>query len=569
MITHKNNELRLKDINKTITVRGWVHRRRDLGGLIFVDLRDLSGLIQLVFKPDNKDYQLAQTLKQEYVISVSGIVREREAKNKDLLTGEIEVDVTSLSILNTAKQPPIQIGYADNANEETRLKYRYLDLRKKTVNHFLLARHKIMQSLRTTLLKAEFLELETPILGKSTPEGARDFLVPSRLYHGNFYALPQSPQIYKQLYMISGLEKYFQFAKCFRDEDLRSDRQLEFTQLDIEASFYQEEEVISLVEELMKNVFLDVLKLEIKAPFKRISYQEALQKYGSDKPDLRYQLELEDFDHRPFNIPFLAAKITRKLTVNDGAHLTRKELDLLTAEAKKNHGDGLIFLKYQQEKLTGSILKFIENEKEFVKDNNLKDGDLLLISFSDDYEKASLSLGAVRKEIASKLALIKPEKLAFLWVVDFPLFEFSEEENRFVARHHPFTQAKDFRIEPKKMIARAYDLVLNGYELGGGSIRIHQQQEQEKMFALLGLDKEEVKNRFGFFLEALSYGTPPHGGIALGLDRLVMLMTNTSNIRDVIAFPKTQNARDLMLAAPSEVSSLQLEELGISFKKEK
>ncbi len=400
MITHKNNELTLKNLNEEVKLRGWVHRRRDLGGLIFIDLRDIKGLTQLVFNPENINYQLAQTLKQEYVIEVKGKVIERVSKNKDLITGDIEVEVISLNVINKAKQPPIQIGYEDNANEESRLKYRYLDMRKKEVNNFLIKRHLITQSLRKTLLEEAYLELETPILGKSTPEGARDFLVPARLYHGAFYALPQSPQIYKQLYMISGFEKYFQFAKCFRDEDLRSDRQLEFTQLDIEASFVNEDNIQALVEKLMKNVYKDVLNIELSTPFIKMTYKEAINKYGSDKPDLRYALEMADINLTNLEIPFLENKVTKKLVINNGASLTRKEIDELTNEAKKNHGDGLIFLKYQNNLLSGSILKFINDQEAFIKAHELVNDDLLLIGFAENYEDASVSLGAVRRLVA-------------------------------------------------------------------------------------------------------------------------------------------------------------------------
>ena len=439
-----------------------------------------------------------------------------------------------------------------------------MDLRRPQQQRYLIKRNEITQAIRKELLRQGFYEFETPILGKSTPEGARDFLVPSRLYHGQYYALPQSPQIYKQLYMVAGFEKYFQIAKCFRDEDLRSDRQLEFTQVDIEASFVSEEDIIKLTEDILRTTFKTVLNIDVRVPFKRLTYQEALRKYGSDKPDLRYNLELFDYDKK-LNIDFLEAKVVRFLKVENGAKLSRKELAELTDTAKKNHGEGLAFLKCETDKLTGSLSKYF-NYETAVKDFKLNVGDLLLVGFADQYEKASISLGAVRKELAAKLNLIQADQFEFLWVVDFPLFEYSEHQQRLVARHHPFTSAKkdaDFTGPLTEILANAYDVVINGYEIGGGSIRIHNSNEQQKMFKLLGLEEKTIKERFGFLIEALSYGTPPHGGIALGLDRLVMIMTNTLNIRDVIAFPKTQNARDLMMGSPNYVDLEQELELGL------
>ncbi len=565
--THHNNELSLKDLNETVKLKGWVAKKRDLGGLVFIDLRDRFGITQLVVRPENKNYDLAMSLRNEYVIEVVGKVIERESKNKQIFTGDIEILVDELTLLNKANALPIGISHDDNALEETRLKYRYLDLRRPQQQHYLIKRNLITQSIRKTLLNEGFYELETPILGKSTPEGARDFLVPSRLYHGQYYALPQSPQIYKQLYMVAGFEKYFQIAKCFRDEDLRSDRQLEFSQVDIEASFIEREDIFILVENIFKNVFKEVLNIDLKLPVKKISYAEAMEKYGSDKPDARYDLFLTT-PKKPLNIPFLEGKVTRYLKVENGGSLTRREIDALTEVAKKNHGEGLAFVKVVDNGLTGGVSKFITFDD--LSDLNLKDNDLLLIGFSSTYENTSNSLGVVRKEVAQLLDLVDDDAYAPLWVIDFPLFEYNEEDKRFVARHHPFTAAKDNLMlegDLKDIIANAYDFVINGYEVGGGSIRIHSSEVQQKMFEVLGLDKETIKQRFGFLVEALSYGTPPHGGIALGLDRIVMLMTQTRNIRDVIAFPKTQNARDIMMGAPDSVDLIQEIELGIKNEK--
>ena len=567
--THHNSELRLKNINEQVYLKGWVAKRRDLGGLIFIDLRDYHGITQLVFKPDNAFYKDATELKNEYVIEVKGRVVERESKNKDLLTGDIEVIVRDLVVLNTALNPPIAVSYQDNAQEDTRLKYRYLDLRRTESQRYIIMRSHITQAIREKLLEKKFFELETPFLGKSSPEGARDFLIPSRLYHGQYYALPQSPQIYKQLYMVSGFERYFQVARCFRDEDLRSDRQLEFTQIDIEASFVKQNDIINLTEEVLAHTFHKILNYEIKLPIDRISYQDAMFYYGSDKPDLRYGLKLSTPNLDEVKIPFLEGKSVRSLLVPNGASLTRKQLDNLTAVAKKNHSDGLAYLKMNEGELTGSIVKFFNDKQKDAL--NLKDNDLLLFAYHDSFEKASNGLGVVRNEVANLLGIIDENKYSFVWVVDFPLFEYSETDERYVARHHPFTSAKEnpnLEGPLDTMLANAYDIVLNGYELGGGSIRIHNSTTQARMFELLGLTDEIVEARFGYLVEALKYGTPPHGGIALGLDRLVMLMTGTKNIKDVIAFPKTQSARDLMMSAPDYVDVQQELELGIIRNKE-
>ena len=567
--THHNSELRLKNINEQVYLKGWVAKRRDLGGLIFIDLRDYHGITQLVFKPDNAFYKEATELKNEYVIEVKGNVVERESKNKDLLTGDIEVIVRDLVVLNIALNPPIAVSYQDNAQEDTRLKYRYLGLRRKESQRYIIMRSHITQAIREKLLEKKFFELETPFLGKSSPEGARDFLIPSRLYHGQYYALPQSPQIYKQLYMVSGFERYFQVARCFRDEDLRSDRQLEFTQIDIEASFVKQNDIINLTEEVLAHTFHKILNYKIKLPIDRISYQDAMFYYGSDKPDLRYGLKLSTPNLDEVKIPFLEGKSVRSLLVPNGASLTRKQLDNLTAVAKKNHSDGLAYLKMNEGELTGSIAKFFNDKQKDAL--NLKDNDLLLFAYHDSFEKASNGLGVVRNEVANLLGIIDENKYSFVWVVDFPLFEYSETEERYVARHHPFTSAKEnpnLEGPLDTMLANAYDIVLNGYELGGGSIRIHNSTTQARMFELLGLTDEIVEARFGYLVEALKYGTPPHGGIALGLDRLVMLMTGTKNIKDVIAFPKTQSARDLMMSAPDYVDVQQELELGIIRNKE-
>lgn len=567
--THHNSELRLKNINEQVYLKGWVAKRRDLGGVIFIDLRDYHGITQLVFKPDNAFYKDATELKNEYVIEVKGNVVERESKNKDLLTGDIEVIVRDLVVLNIALNPPIAVSYQDNAQEDTRLKYRYLDLRRKESQRYIIMRSHITQAIREKLLEKKFFELETPFLGKSSPEGARDFLIPSRLYHGQYYALPQSPQIYKQLYMVSGFERYFQVARCFRDEDLRSDRQLEFTQIDIEASFVKQNDIINLTEEVLAHTFHKILNYEIKLPIDQISYQDAMFYYGSDKPDLRYGLKLSTPNLDEVKIPFLEGKSVRSLLVPNGASLTRKQLDNLTAVAKKNHSDGLAYLKMNEGELTGSIAKFFNDKQKDAL--NLKDNDLLLLAYHDSFEKASNGLGVVRNEVANLLGIIDENKYSFVWVVDFPLFEYSETDERYVARHHPFTSAKEnpnLEGPLDTMLANAYDIVLNGYELGGGSIRIHNSTTQARMFELLGLTDEIVEARFGYLVEALKYGTPPHGGIALGLDRLVMLITGTKNIKDVIAFPKTQSARDLMMSAPDYVDVQQELELGIIRNKE-
>ena len=562
--THHNNELTLKNLGEQVYLKGWVAKVRNLGALIFIDLRDRFGITQLVVKPEFKDYALAEKIRNEYVIEVQGVVIERESKNKNILTGEIEVEVTNLNIFSTAETTPIQITNETDALEETRLKYRYLDLRRPRAQKFLIQRHHIMQQVRSVLVRRGFYELETPMLGLSTPEGARDYLVPSRLYPGHFYALPQSPQMYKQLFMVAGFEKYFQFAKCFRDEDLRADRQPEFTQVDIEASFIDEEDIFELAEDIIKTTFKNVLNLDIPTPFLRMSYNEAMDKYGSDKPDMRFEMLLENYSFLAEKVPFFENEVVKGFVAKGAQNeFTRKRIDELTALVKKHHGKALAFVKKANNEYSGSIAKFLDDA---IYDQLKLDNEDILFLVPGTYDNVSQSLGTLRIEVARQLSLIDENRYSFLWVVDWPLLEYSEDEGRFYAKHHPFTAAKDFnelKNNPKEALAKAYDVVLNGYELGGGSIRIHNQEDQALMFETLGFSKDDIRTKFGFFVDALKYGTPPHGGIALGFDRLVMLMTKTDNIKDVIAFPKTQSAKDQMTNAPGVVEQKQLNELKI------
>ncbi len=569
-----NNTLSIKNLNEEIEVYGWVAKKRNLGGLIFIDLRDRSGLLQLVIRPENKFYTVAESLKNEYVIKVNGKVLERESKNDNIVTGEIEIDVISLEILNTSKEIPFEISDNTTALEDTRLKYRYLDLRRVSLNNILKIRHNTTMAIRNFLDRNSFLEIETPILCKSTPEGARDYLVPSRVNEGKFYALPQSPQIFKQLLMIGGTEKYFQIAKCFRDEDLRADRQPEFTQVDIEMSFVNEDDVMTLAENLVQDVFKNVKNIEIKLPMLRMKYDEAFKVYGSDKPDLRFEmpiLELNElFDN--MNVEFMKGKTVNGLLVkNSAANYSRKELDKLTDYVKIYKAGGLAYLKLEGE-LTGSIAKLLTEEDKMAIINkfNMKENDLLLI-VADTYKITKTSLGELRIKLGKDLNLINENDYKALWVTDFPAFEYNEEDNRYVATHHPFTSPKDEDIDklikdPANCYSKAYDMVINGYEAGGGSIRIHNEEVQNKMFEALNLSKEDIEEKFGFFVEALKYGTPPHGGLAFGLDRLVMILAGTENIRDVIAFPKTASASDLMSECPNLVTNKQLDELNIKLK---
>ena len=580
MKTIWNNKLNIKNVGEVVTLYGWVSKKRNLGGLIFIDLRDRSGIVQLVIRPENKYYELAETLKNEYVITVSGTVVERESKNEKMATGEIEVEVTELTLLNEALEPPFQITDNTNALEDTRLKYRYLDIRRGEIKEKLETRHKIMLAIRNFLNRGDFLEIETPILCKSTPEGARDYLVPSRVNKGTFYALPQSPQIFKQLLMVGGIEKYFQIAKCFRDEDLRADRQPEFTQVDIEMSFVTEDDVMGLTEKLIAHVFKEVKGVEISLPLQRMKYDDAIKNYGSDKPDLRFDMAIKDVTEafKSTEIAFIKDALEKNgiingIVVKDAADkYSRKEIDKCTDFVKTYKATGLIYLKKEAE-LTGSIVKLLTKEEKetLIETLHLEENDLVFLVVGD-HNMVKTSLGALRCKLAKDLRLIKENDYKLLWVTDFPTFEYSEEEGRFVACHHPFTAPKDEDIEKlltdkSHCYSKAYDIVINGYEAGGGSIRIHDAKVQEKMFEALELTNDDIEQKFGFFVRALKYGTPPHGGLALGLDRLTMLLTNTENIRDVIAFPKTASASDLMSECPNKVSDDQLKELHIKIEK--
>lgn len=555
-------------------------KKRDLGGVLFIDLRDRSGIIQLVINDDKKFYKDASGLKNESVIKVVGNVRERESKNENLSTGDIEVVISSLEILNQSKDIPFEISDTTTALEDTKLKYRYLDLRRNPVKNRLIARHKIVTSIREYLNNLNFIEIETPILCKSTPEGARDYLVPSRVNKNKFYALPQSPQILKQLLMVGGMERYYQVARCFRDEDLRADRQPEFTQIDMEMSFIEEEDIENIVEGLMKKVFKDIKGIDIKTPFLRMKYSEAMERFGSDKPDMRFEMELNNVtdlfkmsEFKVFSNAISDGGIISCIKVeNEASNFSRKKIDELTEFVKQYKAKGLAFIKMENDEFTGGISKFLTDaEKEALKEKlSLNNNDLVFFA-SDKKEIVYASLGALRVLLGKELGLINEDDYKFLWVVDFPVFEWSDEENRFVSCPHPFTMPKDEDVD--KLLtdkanchAKAYDIVLNGYEVGGGSIRIHKEDVQEKMFEALGFSKEEAYDKFGFLIEAFKYGTPPHGGLAIGLERLVMILTGTSNIRDVIAFPKTTSASDLMTDCPNYVDEKQLNELYIDIK---
>ena len=582
MKTIENNTITKENIGQTLELYGWVQKKRDLGGVIFIDLRDRSGLIQLTIRPENKAYEIASRLKNEYVIKVIGTVQKREKANPNMKTGEIEIDIQELEIINTSIETPFEIKDDTNALEDTRLKYRYLDLRRQSLKDKIMTRAKITRAIRDFLDNEGFIDIETPVLCRSTPEGARDYLVPSRINKGNFYALPQSPQILKQLLMVSGFEKYYQIAKCFRDEDLRADRQPEFTQVDVELSFVDEFDVMNVIEKLIAKVFKEMKQVEIKLPLKRMKYNDAIKNYGSDKPDLRYEMPIQEITSifNNTSIEFLKKVIEEKGIINalvlknKADKYSRKEIDKLTDFVKTYKATGLAYIKVE-DTLSGSIVKNLnEEEISTLKSQlNLEKNDIVFI-ISGVYNIVKTSLGALRCKLAKDNQMINNKEYQMLFITDFPVFEYSEQENRYVACHHPFTAPKDEDIDKlltdkANCYAKAYDIVINGYEAGGGSIRIHNQDTQKIMFEALGFTDEEAKEKFGFLMEAFKYGTPPHGGFALGLDRLTMLLTETDNIRDVIAFPKTASASCLLTEAPNVVSEKQLEELGLQLKEEK
>jgi aspartyl-tRNA synthetase len=577
--THNNGELRISNVNETVTLSGWVAKTRNLGGLVFIDLRDRHGLTQIIVNPESDVYETAAKVRNEYVIKVVGKVLERSSKNPNMSTGDIEIEALELDVLNEAETTPLIIADETDALEDTRMIYRYLDLRRPTMQNNLVVRHKIAQATRTFLNENDYLEIETPILNKSTPEGARDYLVPSRVHPGSFYALPQSPQIFKQLFMVAGLEKYYQIAKCFRDEDLRADRQPEFTQIDIEASFVTAQDVQDMTEGMLTKIMKDVMGIDIPTPFPRMTYAESMDRYGNDKPDTRFEMELKNVSEVVANSEFgvfANAEQVKLLNVLDGASkYSRKDIDKLTDFVKKYKAKGLAWLKHTEEGLTGPIAKFLSDEEKagIIETSGSVVGSLLLF-VADKKDVVAASLGALRNKLGKELGLIDETKFNFLWVVDWPLFEYDEEDGRYYAAHHPFTSplsidefmnASDYQ----GVLANAYDVVLNGYELGGGSIRIHSREIQERMFEALGFTKESANEQFGFLLNAFKYGTPPHGGIALGLDRMAMLLVGSDSIRDVIAFPKNASATCPMTDAPDVVDVNQLNELNLHIKNDR
>ncbi|HOF53592.1 MAG TPA: aspartate--tRNA ligase [Bacilli bacterium] len=567
-----NASLSINDVGREVTLLGWVSKRRNLGSLLFIDLRDRSGIIQVTVKDDVK----VPDVRNEYVIEVKGRVAKKDVANPKLKTGEIEIIASAITIINEAATTPLIIDDDTDALEDVRLKYRYLDLRRPLMQEKLKIRAKIVRAAHEFLDDNDFIEVETPILTLSTPEGARDYVVPSRIHHGCFYALPQSPQLFKQLLMIGGLERYYQIARCFRDEDLRADRQPDFTQIDIETSFLDETQILTLMEGLLKKIFKDVINYDLRLPLRRLSYDEALNRFGSDKPDTRFGLELKDVKDLVSKTPFPlfnSSAHSKAIVIPNLAETTsRKNIDELQLEAKKFRLSSFIVLKVKDEHLEGSAAKFFAEEdgRALIKSLSAKHNDLIIIACSNSLANVCFGLGALRSRYARELGLIKPNTYDLLWVVDFPLFEKDQDSGKLSPLHHPFTRptaatAEWLSSDPARVHASAYDIVINGYEAGGGSLRIYDQKMQKTIFEVLGFSQEDIKNKFGFFIDAFKYGTPPHGGIAFGLDRLTMILSGTDNIRDVIAFPKNLRASCPMTDAPSKIDQAQLDELGIKF----
>ena len=579
--SHHCGLLTAAEAGQQVTLSGWVAKRRDHGGLIFIDLRDRSGIVQIVIDTETAgdSFKVAEDVRNEFVVSVEGSVRLRseDTINRNIPTGEIEIEASSLEILNTAKTPPFYIQDGVDVDENVRLRYRYLDLRRPEMQKNLILRHKVTKLMRDFLDNRSFIEIETPMLTKSTPEGARDYLVPSRVNPGKFYALPQSPQLFKQLLMVSGMERYFQIARCFRDEDLRADRQPEFTQLDMEMSFVESEDVMEMMEGLISYIFKGALDRDLEVPFKRLTWDEAMDRYGSDKPDLRFDMELLDMseavkgsDFKVFNAVLEDAGQVKAINVKGYGNIARRELDGLVEFVSIYGAKGLAWIMVNEDgSIKSPIAKFFSDEqmKAILSAGAAVAGDLLLF-VADKKSVVAQALGALRLEMAKRLGLIDEDKLAFAWVVDFPMFEYDEEEKRFVAMHHPFTSPRDedlqyLESDPGRVYAKAYDMVLNGTEIGGGSIRIHRRDVQKEVFAAIGLTDEQAREKFGFLMDGFEFGAPPHGGLAFGLDRLIMIMAKRPSIRDVIAFPKTQSASCLMTQAPNDVEEKQLRELHI------